>query len=271
METSCPGTTYTHDRFPVALISHAVWLSVRFCLNVCCVEEMLLERGLVVPYEAIRTWRRKLGLPYAHPLRRRRPRPGDTWHMDALGLTSKGERHYVWRAVEQEGRVFEILVHRRRDQRAAKKCFRTLLQGVSSVPRVLLTDTRKRYAAKRTMLPGVAHRQHCSLNNRAENSHQPPRQRARHRQRCKAPGHAQRFLSASGPITHHFRPRRHRFAASAYRQALGARGQVWQEMTTRGLAAERRCSERSLLSPPIGAIVCNTLTAPPEKAEANWP
>src|SRR5713226_70696 len=106
------------------------------------------------------------------------------------------------------------------------------------VPRVIITDQLKSYgAAKRELLPGVEHRQHRYLNNRAENSHQPTRQRERHMQRFKSPGHAQRFLAAYGPISQHFRPRRHRFSASAYRQELRTRFQVWQEITTPALAA----------------------------------
>jgi len=153
-------------------------------------------------------------------------------------LTIKGERHYLWRAVDQEGHVLDILVQHRRDKRAAKKFFRKLLKGLTYVPRVLITDKLKSYgAAKRELLPGVEHRQHRYLNNRAENSHQPTRQRERRMQRFKSPGHAQRFLSAYGTISQHFRPHRHRFAAPAYRQELRKRFQIWREVTTPALAA----------------------------------
>src|SRR5215831_12641306 len=107
-----------------------------------------------------------------------------------------------------------------------------LLKGLMYVPRVLITDKLKSYgAAKQELLPGVEHRQHRYLNNRAENSHQPTRQRERRLQRFKSPGHAQRFLSAHGPIAQHFHPHRHRFAAPAYRQELSKRFQIWQEIT----------------------------------------
>jgi putative transposase len=129
--------------------------------------------------------------------------------MDEVLLTIKGERHHLWRAVEQDGNVLDILVQRRRNKRAAKKCFRKLLKGLSYVPRVIVTDKLKSYgAAKREILPGVEHRQHRYLNNRAENSHQPTRQRERRMQRFKSPGQAQRFLAAYGPIAQHFHPRR---------------------------------------------------------------
>jgi putative transposase len=146
-----------------------VWLYFRFCLSFRDVEELLLERGVVVTYEAIRKWCRKFGQQYATQLRHRRPRPGDKWHLDEVFLTIKGEHHYLWRAVDQEGQVLDILVQRRRDKWAAKKFFRKLLKGLTYVPRVIVTDKLKSYgAAKREILPGVEHRQHRSLNNRAE-------------------------------------------------------------------------------------------------------
>ena len=230
--------THKNHRFPVDIISHAVWLYFRFCLSFRDVEELLFERGVVVSYEAIRKWCRKFGQQYANHLRRRRPRPGDKWHLDEMMLAIKGERHYLWRAVDQEGNVLDILVQRRRDTRAAKKFFRKLLKGLTYVPRVLITDKLKSYGAdKRELLPGLEHRQHRYLNNRAENSHQPTRQRERRRQGFKSPGQAQRFLAAYRPIAQHFRPRRHRFAASAYRQEMRNRFQIWQEITTPALAA----------------------------------
>jgi putative transposase len=155
--------------------------------------------------------------------------------MDEVFLTINGARHYLWRAVDQDGHILDILVQRRRDRKAAKKFFRTLLKGLTYVPRVIITDKLASYgAAKREILPSVVHRQHRYLNNRAENSHQPTRQRERRLQRFKSPGHAQRFLSAYGPIAQHFRPRRHRLSAPAYRQEMGQRFQVWREVT--GLA-----------------------------------
>src|SRR5215510_4460913 len=132
-------------------------------------EYLLFARGVVVTYETIRKWCGKFGQQYANQLRRRRSRPGDKWHMDEVFLTIKGERHYLWRAVDQEGNVLDILVQRRRDKRAAKKFLRKLLKGLLYVPRVIVTDKLKSYgAAKREVLPGVEHRQHRYLNNRAE-------------------------------------------------------------------------------------------------------
>jgi putative transposase len=238
MNTPVTATTYKTYRFPVEIISHAVWLYFRFCLSFRDVEEILLERGVSVTYEAIRKWCCKFGQRYANRLRRRRPRPGDKWHMDEVFLTIKGKYHYLWRAIDQDGNVLDILVQRRRAKQAAKKFFRKLLKGLRYVPRVIVTDKLKSYgAAKQEILPGVEHRQHRYLNNRAENSHQPTRQRERRMQRFKSSGHAQRFLAAYGPLAQHFRPRRHRFSAPDYRQELRTRFQIWRATTIPALSA----------------------------------
>jgi putative transposase len=126
--------------------------------------------------------------------------------------------------VDQEGNILDILVQPRRDKKAAKTFFRKLLKGLSYVPRVIITDQLTSYgAATREILPRVEHRQHRYLNNRAENSHQPTRQRERRMQRFKSPGQAQRFLAAYGPITSHFRPRLHHLPAPTYRLEMTQR------------------------------------------------
>jgi putative transposase len=196
---------YKNHRFPPEIISHAVWLYFRFTLSYRDVEEMLFARGIVVTYEAIRKWCRKFGQDYANQIRRRRPRTGDKWHLDEVFLTIHGKRYYLWRAVDQDDNVLDILVQSRRNCKAAKKFFRKLLKGLHDVPRVVITDKLKSYgAAKREILPGVEHRQSRYLNNRCENSHRPTRQRERRMQGFKSAAHAQRFLSAFGPIFQHF-------------------------------------------------------------------
>ena len=238
MDTPPATNRYKHHRFPIEIISYAVWLYFGFCLSYRDVQELLLERGVVVTYEAIREWCRKFGQQYANQLRLRRPRLGDKWHMDEVFLTIKGKRHYLWRAVDQNGNVLDILVQRRRDKQAAMKFFRKLLKGLRYVPRVIITDKLKSYgAAKREILPGVEPRQHRYLNNRAENSHQPSRQRKQRMQRFKSPGQAQRFLSAHGLIMQHFRPRRHRLSVPTYRYEMRKRFQSWRAITTPALAA----------------------------------
>jgi hypothetical protein len=134
---------YKHHRFPIEIISHAVWLYFRFCLSYRDVEELLFARGVTVTYEAIRKWCRKFGQPYANALRHGRPKPGDTWHLDEVFLTINGKRSYLWRAVDQEGNILDILVQRWRDKNAAKTFFRKLLKGLTYVPRVIVPISSK--------------------------------------------------------------------------------------------------------------------------------
>jgi putative transposase len=238
MNTQPTINPYKRHRFPAEIIGHCVWLYFRFCLSYRDIEEMMAARGVMLTYEAVRYWCLKFGQAYANQLRRRRPRPGDKWHLDEVFLSINKERHYLWRAVDQDGHVLDILVQRRRDQKAAKKFFRKLLKGLMYVPRVMITDQLKSYAAaKREILPSIEHRQHRYLNNRAENSHQPTRQRERTMRRFKSAGHAQRFLSAHGPILSHFRPRRHRLRARDYRREMVHRRHIWREITALKTAA----------------------------------
>ena len=220
--------TYTGYRFPAEIISHVVWLYYRFSLSYRDVEELMAARGVVLSYETVRQWCRKFGQQYANQLRRRRAQTGDKWHLDEVFLKINGRLHYLWRAVDQDGHVLDILVQSRRTKAAAKKFFRKLLKGCQYVPRVLITDKLASYgAAKQELLRQVEHRQHKRLNNRAENSHQPTRQRERIMRRFKSPGHAQRFLAAYGLIRDHFCPRRHRLGAQQYREVRQERFAVW--------------------------------------------
>jgi putative transposase len=127
MHTSAPTYPYKHHRFPAESISHGVWLYDRFCLSYRDVEELLFARGVIVTYEAIRKWCRKFGQAYANQLRRRRPKPGDKWHLDEVFLTIHGARHDLWRAVDQDGHGLDILGQHRRDKHAANKCFHKII------------------------------------------------------------------------------------------------------------------------------------------------
>jgi putative transposase len=126
--------SYKGFRFPVEIISHCVWLYHRFPLSLREVEEMMLERGVVVSHETIRAWCRTFGQAYANGLRRRRARPGDKWHLDEVFIKIRGKNHYLWRAVDQDGNVLDILVTSRRDAKAASRFFRKLLTGLEYVP-----------------------------------------------------------------------------------------------------------------------------------------
>ena len=226
------SSSYKGHRSPGEIIAHRVWLYHRFPLSFSEVEEMMLARGVVVSYETIRAWCAKFGQAYANQLRRRRPRPGDKWHLDEVFVKINGAQRYLWRAVDQHGNVLDVLVQSRRNAKAARKFFRKLLKGLRYVPRVLVTDKLASYGpAHRVVMPSVEHRQSKYLNNRAENSHQPTRQRERAMKRFKSIRHAQRFLSAFSGISPHFRPRRHLLSAAEYRLVMADRFAVWNEIT----------------------------------------
>ena len=193
---------------------------------------MMLQRGVVVSHETVRQWCAKFGQTYANGLHRRRPRPGDTWHLDEVFIKIQGKTHYLWRAVDQDGNVLDILVTSRRDTRAATRFFRKLLKGLEYEPRVQVTDKLGSYrAAHRRLMPSVEHRRSKYLNNRAENSHQPTRQRERAMKKFSSPGGAQRFLSAFSAISPHFRTRRHLLHAEEYRSEMVVRFSIWNEVT----------------------------------------
>jgi Transposase and inactivated derivatives len=226
-----PDPHYRH-RFPAELIAHAVWLYHTFPLSFRDVELLLAERGVEVSYETVRRWCRKFAQTFANRLRRRRPRRGDRWHLDEMFIRINGVQHYLWRAVDQHGSVLDILVQSRRNTKAAKRFFKKLLRGLRYVPRVVVTDKLRPYAAaKAKIIPGVEHRQSRHLNNRAENSHQPTRQRERRMKRFTSPRQAQQFLSAHGPIHQHSHPRRHRMSAAEYRTYRADAFAVWQQET----------------------------------------
>ncbi|MFJ2419947.1 IS6 family transposase [Streptomyces brevispora] len=224
--------SYRGHRYPVEVISHCVWLYFRFPLGFREVEELMLERGVIVSYETIRRWCLKFGQKYANSLRRRRPRPGDKWHLDEVFVKINGELKYLWRAVDADGNVLDILVQGRRDKTAARRFFHKPLKKTCSVPRVIVTDKLRSYgAAHREVMPSVEHRAHKGLNNRAENSHQPTRQRERAMKGFRSVGGAQRFLATFSGISPHFRPRRHLMTATEYHTEMTTRFAIWDEIT----------------------------------------
>jgi putative transposase len=198
---------YRGHRFPADVISQVVWLYFRFSISYREVEEMMAWRGVQLSYETVREWCDKFGPYFAEELRRRNKRKlGSKWHLDEVFLKIKGVRHYLWRAVDQNGAVIDIFVQPKRDRIAAERFFRKLLRRAGRQPRVIVTDKLRSYgAAKRKLLPRVIHRQSRYLNSRAENSHQPTRQRERRMKRFKSPEQAQRFLSVFDPIAPYFR------------------------------------------------------------------
>lgn len=173
----------------------------------------------------------KFGQAYANALRRRQPRPGDKWHLDEVFIKINGRLQCLWRAIDQNGNVLDILVQNRWDKAAARRFFRRLMKRTGPVPRVVVTDKLRSYgAAHREVMPCVEHRQSKYLNNRAENSHQPTRQRERAMKGFRSVGGAQRFLSAFNGISPHFRPRRHLMPAHDYRAEMTVRFAIWEQI-----------------------------------------
>ncbi len=229
---------YAGYRHPAAIISYVVWLYFRFPLSLRMVEEMLAARGLSITYETIRQWGLKFGREFANRIRQRAPRRGDKWHLDEVVLTIAGKKHWLWRAVDQEGFVLDVLVQSRRDKKAAKRLLRKLLKRQGQAPRVLITDKLRSYAAaKREIMPGVEHRQHKGLNNRAENSHQPTRRRERIMKRFNAPRQVQRFLSIHDQVANVFSRRPSQDTAAKFHSARNQAFTIWAEVTGVAMAA----------------------------------
>ncbi|MFC7557191.1 IS6 family transposase [Pseudoroseomonas wenyumeiae] len=225
-------TKYPGYRFPAEVIHHAVWLYHLFSLSLRDIELILAGRGMVVSHESIRRWYLRFGADFAAKLRKHRPRPGDAWHLDEVFLKINGDLQYLWRAVDQNGIVLDILVQDRRNATASRRFFKRLLAGLKYKPRRLITDgLRSCGAAHRDLLPKVGHRTSRYLNNRAENSHRPTRRRERQMQRIKSPEQAQRFLSAHSMIYGHFRPRRHLMTADQYRRVRDKAFRIWRQET----------------------------------------
>jgi putative transposase len=172
--------SYKRHRFPPQIIAHAVWLYLRFPLSLRLVEEMLLERGIVVSYETIRRWGKKFGPAYALRLGRKQPSPHDIWHLDEVVISIAGEKHWLWRAVDQDGYVLDEIVQGRRDTKAAKRLLTRLMKKQGMAPKRIITDKLPSYAAaRRQVMPSVERRPHKGLNNRAATSHLPLRKRER--------------------------------------------------------------------------------------------
>lgn len=145
MKSYTTAPNYQGFRFPPEIISHAVWLSFRFSLSFRDVEELLTQRVIVVTDETVRQWCLKFGQMYANELRHRRSRCGDKWHLDEVFLTIRGERHSLWRAVDQDGNVLDILVQSRRNKKLPKDFFASYAYGLQDVPRVIMTDKLRSY------------------------------------------------------------------------------------------------------------------------------
>jgi putative transposase len=224
--------SYARHRFPPSVIQHAVWLYLRFTLSYRDVEELLAERGLDISYETVRRWVATFGQAYAERLRRSRTRPTARWHLDEMVVRIGSKRMYLWRAVDDEGEVLDMLVQRRRDERAAVRLMRKLIRKLDFAPDVLVTDKLRSYgAAIRSIGLTCRHEQGMRKNNRAENSHQPVRRRERKMQRFKSAGSAQRFLSAHAAVYNVFNIQRHLISRQTLRNFRAEAMAAWRAVT----------------------------------------
>jgi putative transposase len=216
--------SYKRHRFPPEIIAHAVWLYFRFPLSLRLIEEMLLERGIVVSYETVRRWALKFRPAYARRLKCKTPRRRNIWHLDEVVVTIAGQKHWLWRAVDQDGYVLDEVVQTRRDTTAAKRLLKRLLRKQGCPPRRMITDKLGSYAAaRRQVMPDVEHHSHKRLNNRAENSHLPFRRRERVMQGFRSPRYLQRFVSVFSAVRNLFvPPRSSRSAPATYLHRLNA-------------------------------------------------
>jgi transposase-like protein len=222
--------SYCRHRFPPVVIQHAIWLYLRFTLSYRDAEELLAERGVDVSYETVRRWVLKFGPGIARKLRRCRPRPSDRWHLDEMVVRIAGKRMYLWRAVDHEGEVLDILVQRRRDKHASLRLMRKLLKKQGFVPKSLTTDKLGSYgAAFRHLHLTCRHEQRLRKNNRAENSHQVVRRRERKMQRFKSARSAQRFLSIHAAVHNTFDLQRHLVSRATLRTFRAEAAARWQQ------------------------------------------
>ena len=222
--------SYRRHRFPPEIIQHAIWLYLRFTLSYRDVEELLAERGVEISYETVRRWVLKFGPVIARRLRRRRPQPSDRWHLDEIVVRIAGKRMYLWRAVDHEGEVLDMLVQRRRDSRAALRLMRKLLKKQGFAPKLLVTDKLRSYvSAFRRLGLSCPHQQGLRKNNRAENSHQVVRLRERKLQRFKSARSAQCFLSMHAAVYNTFNFQRHLVSRSTLRIFRAEAAAQWSD------------------------------------------
>jgi putative transposase len=224
--------SYAGYPFPPVIVQQAVWLYARFTLSFRDVEDPLAERGIMVSYETVRRWVRYFGPTIAADLRRRRPKPHSTWHLDEVFIRIDGRLVYLWRAVDAEGEVLDVVVQSKRDKRAALKLLRKLLKKMAFVPDKLVTDDLRSYgAAARELGLSRRHERGRWRNNRAENSHQPTRRRERKMQGFKSAGSAQRFLSVHAATSNTLNVQRHLISAKTHRSFRASAMQTWREVT----------------------------------------
>ena len=224
--------SFKRHRFPSEIIRHSVWLYARFTLSYRDLDDLLAERGLDISYETVRRWFLKFGQPIVRNLRRRRPTPSDYWHLDEMVIVIRGKRHWLWRAVDNEGEVLDFLVQPKRDARAAMKLIRKLLKRQGWAPTRIVTDKLRSYhVAFRSIGLTAEHIDNKRSNNRAENSHQPVRRRERKMQRFKSAASAQRFLNIHSAVYNTFYVQRHLLNRSRFKILRTEAFDVWESVS----------------------------------------
>ena len=223
---------YRRHRFPPEIISYSLRAYHGFALSFRDVEDLLAERGIIVSHESIRRWCLKFGPRYQRSLKSREGQLGDHWYADEVFVTVQGQIHCLWRAVDQDGSVLDILVQRRRDAKAAKRFFHKVLKGQGEAPRRLFTDKLGSYrVAARELLPGTPHDTSRHANNRVERSHQPTRQQERQMRRFNSRHQAQRFLSLHARVNNLFRYGRHLLGVANHRLFRASASAAWRQIT----------------------------------------
>src|SRR5271170_3798416 len=224
--------SFARHQLPSDVIRRAVWLYFRFTLSCRDVEDLLAERGLDVSYETVRRWVLKFGPLFVRELRSRRSRPTARWHLDEMAVTIASRQFWLWRAVDDEGEVLDLLVQRRRNKAAAVKLMRKLLKKQGFAPDMLVTDKLRSYGAAMAELGlSARHEQGLRKNNRAENSHQPTRRRERKMQRFKSPGSAQRLPVCSRRRANTFNVQRHLASRRTLRILRDEAFRTWRAAT----------------------------------------
>lgn len=225
--------SFRRHRFPPDVIRHAVWLYFRFSLSLRDVEELLAERGLDLSYETVRAWALKFGRAFAANLRRRRASPTGRWHLDEMVVKIRGVQMFLWRAVDDEGEVLDMLVQKRRNKAAAIKILKRLLKNTQLHPEAIVTDGLYSYKLAVRALGCADRHQPGRLreNNRAENSHLPIRVRERKMRRFKSQGSAQRFLATHAAIYNTFYTARHLTSRRTLREFRSASWAEWNVAT----------------------------------------
>ena len=226
------SSIYARHRFHKDIIRRAVWMYFRFNLSFRDIEELMIERGVDVSYETIRRWVDKFGATYAKRIRSRAETPSPVWHLDEVYTKIAGRMVYLWRAVDDEGTVLDVVVQHRRNMKAATRLLRKLLRNQGVKPTRIVTDKLGSYGAALKLL-GLKHLQDVGgrKNNRAECSHVPIRRRERKSQSFRSVGNAQKLLSAHGQIYNLFNYRRHLISRNTLRKFRSKAQTEWNIVT----------------------------------------